>query len=566
MPSTRLLISSTRILLVAGVAGTMGMLSCGKTKKTTSSGTTSESVGSSGSLAVTYPEGMSVSSSDTTAPQPSANDPQTVAYASGSLAVPTTLALTTEEANDPTKVTPKQRILDAAKRLKGEADDCLPGYIFNPVMIQNPACYSPDGDMAITVNGNTPGGLTTGGEACLAAVARTKIAEVSQIVDQAQALVEGMICAAYKENKKQGLPKINETLDLAETLTEITGATKVDANTDLKSPTGAPPPVNGVPPKANFRIAKAEIKRLDNTADRARFLSNIVMEVNGLVREIRLMHMPSLTSGNNDYVGRLSIKTVRVQRDGLLENRQNYLDINYMMDLDTEDGSRPKTRYRLIRGMFNHSALQKMNKDPFAGIGQLDLNVGAIFDAEHNGAFEGDRDLPIDLNRTLSQVNQIDYAGNPITNEGRLAFWINPGGNYNEAARGLVADRRRESPESTRLVGCAVSGAAKAIDLSGNISIRKAQREKLELKPTGYFHPTQTDVPLADRVSLCANGQCQVAPYVYKQCYRQDDAGLYKPDKNTDTINNYDVINFNANPKVVNDRMPVVDGKIQAPQ
>jgi hypothetical protein len=140
MPSTRLLISSTRILLVAGVAGTMGMLSCGKTKKTTSSGTTSQTVGSSGSLAVTYPEGMSVSSSDTTAPQPSANDPQTVAYASGSLAVPTTLALTTEEANDPTKVTPKQRILDAAKRLKGEADDCLPGYIFNPVKIQIPAC------------------------------------------------------------------------------------------------------------------------------------------------------------------------------------------------------------------------------------------------------------------------------------------------------------------------------------------------------------------------------------------------------------------------------------------
>ena len=552
--------------------------SCGKSNKSSSG--SGSSVAQSSSLAVTYPEGMSVSSSSTTAPTTTASDPTSVIYASGSLAIPTSLTmtnLTTADSYDPTQVPPKEKIIDAAKRLKGEADDCLPGYLFNPTPQPSLGCYNQDGDLVVVnrdyTNPSSPtnpqfpmaSAVTLKGEACLAAYSRGKIAEVAAIVDQAQTLVEGMICAAYKNNKKQKLPKVNETLSLATILADITGAQVLPPTSDITSPTGAPTPVTGVPPKSMFRFMKADIKRLENTTDRARFISQIVMEVNGEVRDIRLMHMPSLTTGNNDYIGNLTVKTVKVQRDGLASNFENYLDINYTMDLDTSDGGKPRTSYRLYRAEFSHASLKTLGVDPFQGIGQLDLNKGATFtgDATAMGYGKFPTDIS-NLSQTVNRVEQIDYMGNPITNEGLLAYWKNFGGNYNEAARGLVADRKRESADSTRLVGCAVSGAALGTTLGSSQSIRMAQREKIILKPTGYYHPMGTDDLSSLKINAkCAAGDCQTAPFVYKQCYRQNDAGLYIPANNTDTAKNYDVINLRTNPEVINNRLPPVDGKIQ---
>ena len=110
---------------------------CGKTHKSASNNSSSgTTVANSQSLAVSYPEGMSVSSSSTTAPTSSSNDPTTVVYASGALSIPATTltsSLTAADTYDQQAVPPKDRILDAAKRLKGEADDCLPTKVFNPL-------------------------------------------------------------------------------------------------------------------------------------------------------------------------------------------------------------------------------------------------------------------------------------------------------------------------------------------------------------------------------------------------------------------------------------------------
>ena len=561
------------------------LIGCGKSKKSSST-QSNQTAGSSSSLAIAYPEGLSVSTSSTTAPASSSNDPQSVAIASGGLALPQNLELlVTEESYDPSKIAPKTRLVEVAKKLKGEADDCLPPYIFNPAPMPSPNCYNPDGDLSqvnqdfqLGGTGSNPqfpnarGTVAATGEACLAAYSRAKIAEVGQIVDQAQALVEGMICAAYKENAKTSLPQQNETLDLTKTISDITGATRVDKNTDLSLPGNAPDVVMGAPPRTYFRFVKADMTRLENKENRARFLSQIVMEVNGTVRMIRLMHMPSLTSGNNDYIGRLSVRTIRVQRGGLVENFQNYLDMNYMLDLDTTDGSKPKTRYRLLRAMFNHSALARLNKDPFAGIGQLDLNAGANFGLPANDPLYAQ--FPSDTankNTTIEKVNRIDYEGNPLTDEGKLSFWLNPGGNYNEAARGLIADRKRETSESTRLIGCAVSGAAiGTTPQNGSISIRKAQREKILLKPSGYLHPKGGAENLkvlgpvtAAYTAACAKGDCQMAGYVYKQCYRQNDDGLFMP---TDPNQPFQIVKIADNPGVIDDRLPSVDDNIKDPQ
>jgi hypothetical protein len=570
----------TKLIRFLGIV--LLLASCGKNHKTSSNTTTDTTVASSTSLAITYPEGMAVSSTSTVAPTSSASDPKTVTYATGSLAIPTSLTLGTndETTYDPTKVPPKDKIIAAAKRLKGESDDCLPPYLFNPAPPLNINCYNPDGDMSKVfrdyTNASSPAdpqfatasGLTSpGGEACLAAYSRAKIADVAAAVDQAQALVEGMICAAYKHDKNTKLPKVNATLDLGAILADITGGQKLPPNSDLSSPTGAPPPVNsGPPPRANFRFMKAEIKRLANEDTRAKFLTEIAMEVNGEVREIRLVHLPSLTTGNNDYVGRLSIRRFKVQRDGLTSNKELYTDINYMMDLDTEDGGKPKTRYRLYHARYSRAALQTLKIDPFAGIGQLDLNRGASFDGASTtpgfGKFPTDT---ANLNQTIEQIEQIDYAGNPITNEGLLAYWKNFGGNYKEAARGLVADRRRESADSTRLVGCAVSGAALGTSPGDTRSIRMAQREKFLLVPSGYYHPQGDPNTQPKTDPKCQAGDCQHAPFVYKQCYRQDDAGLYRPSGNQNTTANFDVINVLTSPAVVKDRLPPVDGKLRSP-
>jgi hypothetical protein len=557
---------------------------CSKPKKaehrvTSTTQTPTETIASSSSLAIGYPEGLSISSGSTTAPTASTTDATTVTYASSSLAIPTTISLTSES-YDPTSVTPKDRIASAAKRLTGAASECLSAAMFDPVPVNSPSCYNPDGDLA-TVNqaysgavGSNPkfptgGGLTANGEACLAAYSRGKMAEVASIVDQGQALVEGMICAAYKSNADQELPKVNETIDLTSPFAMTIGAQVVAPGTDMTAPEGAAGVVVGPPPLANFRIMKAQIKRLDDTTDRATFLSEIIMEVNGTVREIRLMHSPSLKDGNSNYQGRLSIRTIKVQTSGLAQNHQDYLDLNYMLSLDTEDGNKPKTRYRLTRAMFNHAALKALAVDPFAGLGQLDLNVGVVFSGQPSDAGYGRfaTDQVNDLNLTMAKVNLIDYQGNPLTNEGRLSFWVNPGGNYNEAARGFVADRKRESADSTRLVGCAISGAALAPDFSESYSIRKAQKTGYQLKPTGYYHPDGQDDTTSLRVNAkCAAGDCQRAPYVFKQCFRQNNAGAYVPFGNTDTAKQYDIINVTATPEVVNDRMPVVDGKLGAPK
>jgi hypothetical protein len=92
-----------------------------------------------------------------------------------------------------------------------------------------------------------------------------------------------------------------------------------------------------------------------------------------------------------------------------------------------------------------------------------------------------------------------------------------------------------------------------------------AQREKFLLVPSGYFHPQGDPNTQPKTDPKCQAGDCQHAPFVYKQCYRQDDAGLYRPSENQNTTANFDVINVLTSPAVVKDRLPPVDGKLRSP-
>jgi hypothetical protein len=71
-----------------------------------------------------------------------------------------------------------------------------------------------------------------------------------------------------------------------------------------------------------------------------------------------------------------------------------------------------------------------------------------------------------------------------------FAYWMNPGGSYTEAARGMTASI--EADEDGDLSGCAISGAALGTDVNpfaNSLSIRQSSITGGSLKPEGFFHP-----------------------------------------------------------------------------
>ena len=207
--------------------------------------------------------------------------------------------------------------------------------------------------------------------------------------------------------------------------------------------------------------------------------------------------------------------------------------------------------------------------------GTLDLSAIRSFDVAESNPNYGQ---PVKNGQVVAQANDVLSGQIQIRFDlseeglGTTSYFENPGGNYNEAARGMVANVVKGGDGT--LKGCAISGAALGKDnLMLAYSIAKAQKLGQTLDPVGFLHPffnvlqqnkqgcsapaSGSDADGSFReITSCTNSQDnakwyqpqiadatlaaefvtnQVGNIITRQCYKLNDAGVWAID--TDEIN-----------------------------
>ncbi len=351
----------------------------------------------------------------------------------------------------------------------------------------------------------------SGGEACLVSTGRAQISAASQKVEAALGVVQAMLCQAKKDDSG-GLPDAGKTLTLTKSLQ---GA--------AKGREGAP------------TITLASIKRLSDQSGRPVYLTSLDISHNGESREFRLAHSPKSDEDNSNYDGVLFMKSPMMQQRLALTQMPSsgnaLLSVKYQRAGEGDD-----VRLKMdIR-----KAVLKDSLEPFNKYGEVDYNSGA----NSSGLFPGQNN-DMNSNDYIGGISRFMFDVNPITTEGNIAFWVNPGGRYEEAARGFVFDISYNSTTGY-LAGCGIAGANRHGLNDAPGSIRKSVALGKDLKPNGFFTPNMCpsdgDFPhnggyKSDNVGL----------KVWKQCFSQTSDGVYIVDGLlTKSTSGFDVISAAA--------------------
>lgn len=468
---------------------------------------------------------------------------------------------TAPEDKKPEDMTMKDKKELEQKVLEGKGDSCLP-----PIMKKQPpkltaeTCYEFDQDMIYasttqnsqTSTKGTKNGKNTSNEACLVAFARTQIADIADYVDRANAQIQAMICQAKKNDASVDLPKPG------------------DSALDLKAAM-----VTAMGDKAG-KMDTATIEASADSAGATVYKSTVVMtDDRGTSRTVVLRHTPSSTSTEDNpvYSGTLSIRMKRGQQDGGQgqNEKERFISVTYSRAVESE---KPVLRYELRTAQFNDALVD----GAFSADGIVNYNSGA----DSNGDYKINNQN-VEANQAVDSISYIAFSGNPETNEGTLSYWKNPGGNYHEAARGMLTEIKAGT--DGKLSGCAISGAVLASSGGQHISIRKSMVTGDALKPTGFYHPRfnsdqgQGDTYLANQTDADGtyfqktktSGQTEVNKWylpnagtnsttfvtsqmgaiITKQCYKQADSGVYEIDAASTTATaGYDLISTSDTTKM----------------
>jgi hypothetical protein len=377
---------------------------------------------------------------------------------------------------------PAEKAEDTKERLMGQADDCVADVLKRPpVSGRGETCYEFDQDQIYGGRGSSDymgnqNGLNDGGEACMVAFAKAKVAVVNDLLERAKAMVETMLCQAKKADPTIAPPAADgESLDLKAALAEAAFADDIE-------------------------IAKLERVDVDGAPV---YKSTIVMTAGSQKRTVVLVHSPDEGEG---YHG--SLYTIQhapseaalallelpgpgpapgPQGPGPGGNLDRVLSITYAR---VEDPDAPGTY--LMQGDLVRANIHPDLTDIALGTaGVLDLSAIRNFDVG-----EGDQNYgaPMLDGAVVSNSNDVLSGQTKITfrldddGVGVTSYFENPGGNYNEAARGMIA--QVDKAEDGTLKGCSVSGAALGKEnLMMAFSIAKAQKLGQTLEPVGYYHP-----------------------------------------------------------------------------
>jgi hypothetical protein len=373
------------------------------------------------------------------------------------------LRLVQDEASVEASRPVKERAAEEEQIASGQAESC-----FSPALArQSPnegseSCYEFDQDMIYGQRSSsgfqgTKNGLNANDEACLVAYAKNKSTLINDMLDKAKGTIATMLCQAKKADPNVTLPAATgEQLDLKEILTAAF------AN------------------KGPATIEKAILERLeDDTDGNPLFRSTVKMTFGNSTRTVILVHVPSFTDPAL-YYGSL---TTIINRAG--ESKVMIMTVVYAKTR-LEDGT-----YRINAELRRAGVAEELVANAIGADGQLDFNAHRDFSVEENhqnyGKGKKADGTYYDHNADVSGQTLITFQSNPDTDEGTFAYWQNPGSNYNEAARGMVA--KLEIVDGVKQ-GCATSGAALSKTNIGNgYSISSGIKGSVTLEPTGFYHP-----------------------------------------------------------------------------
>lgn len=354
---------------------------------------------------------------------------------------------------------------DAEKRLKGDGDCMPPNLGKKPPGEGSEKCYEFDQDMIYaTLDGSTYSGTLDGknaqGEACLPAFARSRVDQVADMVDRATGMIQAMFCQAKKLDPGLTLPQKGQSVSLIPALKEAFG-NKAGKITSAKMSREASDDLSGNP------IYVSEVEMTD---------------MNKQTRIVALVHSPK---ADGDYAGTLinAVYQNESNQAGWDKEKIHYITVSYSKT--TTDGK------SLLNYEARSARIHSDISDVFTDDGDLNFNAGANFSGDSTlssyGSFKkSDGTAFAQTNDAISSIIYVAAQVNPSDNSGTFLYSQNPGGNYHEAARGMVASLSVDG--AGVLGGCALSGAAFTSQGQG-ISIRKSLKEGLALDPTGFYHP-----------------------------------------------------------------------------
>lgn len=408
----------------------------------------------------------------------------------------TTLALAEERGK-----TVREKIEDTDRVLRGEADECFQPGRFTPFERPEVTCYEFDNDMNPFNNGpagegGTVDGKHTDGEACMVAFAREQVGDAIDELERALEIVKAMICQARKAGADTEPPTEGQEKVYTEVLAEAVGASGPLTITEAK--------VSGVAP----------------VDGRASFATGVSFtDPKGREVALSLTHTPGATTDEDQGVlTRISTALGPNDQPGPgnnnEENMRNVVSIKYSGT--TVDGE-PRMRFVIKRA----NILNTIEATTDDG----DINYAEIPEGDGNS--------------TSNNFNLTAFDINPETNAGQMSYWRNPGGSYNEAARGFIFDISQK--EDGYLKGCGVSGAVLAGTNPGadGTSIRKFMtQDGLVLEPLKFWHPFlnaqgmdpgNTDADRDPRYNTedaaLSPGTDGVGDKVTKQCFTQNAEG-----------------------------------------
>ena len=419
---------------------------------------------------------------------------------------------------DPNQQKMSDKAADQKKLIEGTADTCFSPSILKSVkQAASSTCYDFDKDIKIGLG-------SVDGEACLVSYARGQMTSAIGKVDQVINMIGAMLCQAKKANSATSLPAIGATLDLKTTMGEAIAANKNVAT----APT----------------ITTAGITRLADSGTHAVYRTDLTYTNGTNVREVHLVNSPGDTS--DEFTGTLWISDTGGSQGApgggaqgnhvrsASSTKTHFLSVTYSKSGTTT--ATQKLVYEVREAQINPDL-----GDPFTEAGQLDYNVGALFTGTAGSDAYGTYSGYAQANQAIDGIHYLSFEVNPNTNEGNFAFWVNPGGDYYENARGMIFNISAKADGT--LSGCGASGSAGT--MGNRVSIRRSIKEptgtNTSLTPRGYYHPTAS-VPdwIPSEVSSTQN-----ASKIYQQCFTQNaTTGLYAIDttKTTDTTNNFDII------------------------
>ena len=358
-------------------------------------------------------------------------------------------------------------------------------------------CYLPDYGI---VEGKFPGSE----EVCMVGNSRFELGEISTLVDMALAFDQAMLCQAKKD-------ALEGDLDSGETRELTTSLAKALDNPDVKE-------------RANVKSAKISLTGSDTEkVYTTELVINVSLRDNSSVPiNFKIQHRPG-DDTNSNYSGVLNI-TYLDQRPSSSESTKA-LSLSYSKAAEkVGDINTPRIKYDLRTSTYTK------DKVKFNDAGQLEFNTSGC-------GLETDAFAPMQL---------VTYDGYPELDVAKMASWTNFGKNFNEAARGFVFDVRRENGVAK---GCAIAGSAGYMtppeaggEQVGSYSIRKALALDLTLSPLGFWQPFLCTDPTGT-----APGKSRVGPKVWQQCFKKSTDGSWVLDtEKTTSASGFDFVDISA--------------------